>query len=128
MAEAQPAGGKSEKKISSQKLSSNPGVCSQRRCLISEQIFVIENSQESCAFFAVILVSTERYNVNKRITRSIFADYLFSYYLSETLHLYAISAFKISSYYFIKVCFLSPFFLKGFPAYMKNTFTLPSSF
>ena len=114
MAEAQPAGGKSEKKISSQILSSNPGACSQRRCLISEQIFVIENSQESCAFFAVIIVSTERYNVNKRITRFIFAVYLFPYYLSQTLHLYAISALKIPSYYFIEVRFLSLFFKKVF--------------
>ena len=51
IAEAQPAGGKSEKKISSQILSNNPGVCSQRRCLICEQIFVIANLQEIFAFF-----------------------------------------------------------------------------
>ena len=118
MAEAQPAGGKSEKKISSQKLSSNPGVCSQRRCLISEQMFCHRKFARKLCFF----------RCDPRVNGTVFADYLFSYYLSETLHLYAISAFKISSYYFIKVCFLSPFFLKGFPAYMENTFTLPSSF
>ena len=39
-----------------------------------------------------------------RITIFIFADYLSSYYESQARHLYAISAFKISSYYLIKVC------------------------
>ena len=33
-----------------------------------------------CFHFAVILVSKKRYNVNKRITRFIFADYLSSYH------------------------------------------------
>ena len=69
-------------------------------------------------FAAVILVSKKRYNnVNKRITIFIFADYLSSYYESQARHLYAISAFKISSYYSIKVCcfcFLLFFFKKGF--------------
>ena len=52
-------------------------------------------------------MSKKRYNnVNKRITIFIFADYLSSYYESQALHLYAVSAFKISSYYLIKVCFL----------------------
>ena len=50
-------------------------------------------------------------NVNKRITIFIFADYLSSYYESQARHLYAISAFKISSYYLINLCFF-PF--KGF--------------
>ena len=59
-----------------------------------------------CFNFAVILVSKKRYNnVNKRITIFIFADYLSSCYESQALHLYAIIAFKISSYYLIKVCF-----------------------
>ena len=50
-------------------------------------------------------MSKKRYNnVNKRITIFIFADYLFSYYESQARHLYAISAFKISSYDLIKVC------------------------
>ena len=48
-------------------------------------------------------------NVNKRITIFIFADYLSSYYESQALHLYAIGAFKISSYYLIKVCFFCLF-------------------
>ena len=52
-------------------------------------------------------MSKKRYNnVNKRITIFIFADYLSSYYESQARHLYAISAFKISSYYLIKVCAL----------------------
>ena len=57
-------------------------------------------------------MSKKRYNnVNKRITIFIFADYLSSYYKSQARHLYAISAFKISSYYLIKVCgFLFVFF------------------
>ena len=90
-----------------------------------------------CFHFAVILVSKKWYNnVNKRITICIFADYLSSYYESQALHLYAISAFKISKCYLIKVCFffglfvcLVFFFLKkkkGFSAYMKNTFSFPS--
>ena len=59
-----------------------------------------------CFHFAVIPVSKKRYNnVKKRITIFIFADYLSSYYESQALHLYAISAFKISSYYLIKVFF-----------------------
>ena len=46
----------------------------------------------------------ERYNnVNKRMTIFTFADYLTSYYESQVLHLYAISAFKMSLYYLIKV-------------------------
>ena len=63
-----------------------------------------------CFHFAVILVSKKRYNnVNKRITIFIFADYLSSYYESQARHLYAISAFKISSYFLIKVCGFSFF-------------------
>ena len=71
------------------------------RLLISQQVvFVIEHSrQSSSCFFAVILVanflSKKRYNVNKRTLRFISANYLSSYHLSQTLHLYAISAFKI---------------------------------
>ena len=73
-----------------------------------------------CFHFAVILVSKKRYNnVNKRITIFIFADYLSSYYQSQALHLYAISAFKISAYDWIKVCCFGLFFFffslkKGF--------------
>ena len=73
------------------------------------------------------------YNVNKRITIFIFADYLSSYYESQALHLYAISAFKISSHYLIKVCFFCLFVClffffsrKGFSACMKNMFSLLS--
>ena len=83
--------------------------------------------------FAVILASKKRYNnVNKRVTIFIFADYLSCYYESQALHLYAISALKISSYYLIKkkcfflFCFVFFFWRKGFSAYMKNTFSLPS--
>ena len=47
-------------------------------------------------------LSKERYNANTRILRFMFANYLSSYHLSQTLHLCAISAFKISSYYCIK--------------------------
>ena len=71
-------------------------------------------------------------NVKKRTTIFIFADYLSSYYESQARHFYAISAFKIFSYYLIKVCgflfvsFLLFFIKKGFSAYMKNTFPLPS--
>ena len=55
-------------------------------------------------------MSKKRYNnVNKRITIFIFADYLSSYYERQALHLYAIRAFKISSYHLTKVCV---FFLK----------------
>ena len=98
-------------------------MCSYRRLLISKQIFVIEiKFATKLCVFAVILVSKERYNVNKRITRFRFADYLFSYDLSQTLHLYAISAFKIM---FLFLVFY--FKKKDFPAYMKNTFSLPSS-
>ena len=85
-----------------------------------------------CFNFAVILLSKKWYNnVNKRITIFIFADYLSSYYESQALHLYAISAFKISSFFLIKVCFfcfvLFCFFEKRvFFAYMENTFSLPS--
>ena len=39
---------------------------------------------------------SDRYNVNKRIKIFIVADHLSSYYLSQTLHLNLISAFKIS--------------------------------
>ena len=57
------------------------------------------------------MVLKKRYNnVNKRITIFIFAGYLSSYYESQALHLYAIGAFKISSYYLIKVCFVCLFF------------------
>ena len=59
-------------------------------------------------------MSKERYNVNKRITRFIFADYLFSCYYSQALQLYAISAFKIASYYFI-------FFFSYVSAKLRNT-------
>ena len=81
-----------------------------------------------CFHFALILVSKKRYNdVNRRITIFISADYLSSYCKSQALHLYAISAFKISSYYFIKVCLLRLFlFFKGFSAYVKNTFSVPA--
>ena len=65
-----------------------------------------------CFHFAVILVSKKWYNnVNKRITICIFADYLSSYYESQALHLYAISAFKISKCYLIKVCFFFGLFV-----------------
>ena len=61
-------------------------------------------------------MSNKRYNnVNKRIPIFIFADYLSSYYESQAQHLYAISAFIISSYYLINVCiFYLFFFFKGF--------------
>ena len=60
-------------------------------------------------------MSKKRYNVNKKITRFIFAYHLSSYYLSQTLHLYALSAFKMSSNHFIKVCCFFFFFgKKGF--------------
>ena len=70
------------------------------RLLISQQVvFVIEHSRQAVLVFAVILVanflSKKRYNVNKRTLRFIFANYMSSYHLSQTLHLYAISAFKI---------------------------------
>ena len=47
-----------------------------------------------------------QYNVFLDIISSefILADYLFSYYESQARHFYAISAFKIFSYYLIKVC------------------------
>ena len=49
-------------------------------------------------------LSKKRYNVSKRVMRFIFAITCpLTYHLSQTLHLYAISAFKISSYYCIKV-------------------------
>ena len=68
-----------------------------------------------CFHFAVILVSKKRYNnVNKRITIFIFADYLSSYYQSQALHLYAISAFKISAYDLIKLCFFGLFVFSFF--------------
>ena len=83
-----------------------------------------------CFHFAVFLVSKKRYNtVNKRITIFVFADYLSSYYESQALHLYAISAFKISSNYLIKVClfwfFFCLFFLKKgfFCLYEKYVFS-----
>ena len=47
-----------------------------------------------------------------------------TYHLSQTLHLYAISAFKISSCYCIKVVKEE----KACPAYMKNTFFSPVLF
>ena len=48
----------------------------------SEQVFSydIKFATKLCFHFAVILVSKKRYNVDKRITRLIFADYLSSYY------------------------------------------------
>ena len=59
--------------------------------LISEQVFMTENSRQISAFFAVILVtnflSKKRYYVNRRILRFIFANYLSSYHLTQTLHL-----------------------------------------
>ena len=78
-----------------------------------------------CFHFAVILVSKKRHNnVNKRIMIFIFADYLSSYYESQALHVYAISAFKISSYYLIKVCFLFCFFFFFFFFWKKGFFCL----
>ena len=73
-------------------------------------------------------MSKKRYNnVNKRITIFIFADYLSSYYESQARHLYAISAFKISSYYLMKLCafFTFFFFLKKefFCLYEKYVFS-----
>ena len=54
--------------------------------------------------------------------RFIFANYLSSYHYSQTLRLYAISAFKISSYYCIQV-----WIFLGFSClHLKNTFSLPS--
>ena len=70
-------------------------------------------------------MSKKRYNnVNKRITIFIFADYLSSYYESQARHLYAISAFKISSYYLIKVCgfLLFLFFASFFFFFLKKGF------
>ena len=70
-----------------------------------------------------VIVSKKRYNnVNKRITIFIFADYLSSYYESQARPSLCNNAFKISSYYLIKVCvfcfvlFLCFFFFlkKGF--------------
>ena len=59
-------------------------------------------------------MSKKQYNnVNKRITIFIFANYLSSYYESQARHLYAISAFKISSYCLIKVSVFF-FWKKGF--------------
>ena len=61
--------------------------------------------------------------LNKRILRIIFADYLFSYDgLLAKVKLYAISTFKISSYYGIRVSFLN-----DFPAYKKNKISFRSS-
>ena len=70
------------------------------RLLTSQKVvFFIEHLRQSSAFFSVILaanfLSKKRYNVNKRTLRFIFANYLSSYHSSQTLHLYAISAFKI---------------------------------
>ena len=65
--------------------------------------------------------SEERYNyVNKRILRFIFANYLSSYHLSRTLHLCAISAFKISSCYCLKVHCCCCFFLKGLSSFYER--------
>ena len=68
--------------------------------LISKQVFIIEKIRDKVVlFFAVILVanflSKKRYNVNKRILRFIFANYLSSYHSNQTLHMYEKSAFKI---------------------------------
>ena len=101
-------------------------MCCSRRLLNSEQVFIIENSRQSSAFFRCYsrskqlafcnFLSKERNNTKRRILRFIFANDLSSYHLSQTLHLCAISAFKISSYYCIKVrcccCFCC--FFKGF--------------
>ena len=71
------------------------------RLLISQQAFIMENSRQSSVFFffALILLanflSKKRCNVNKTILRFIFANYLSSYHLSQTVHLYVISEFKI---------------------------------
>ena len=68
-----------------------------------------------CFHFAVIFVSKKRYNVNKRIARSVFADYLFSYYESQTLHLYAKSTLNFFLILlFIKVCCFLFFSFEGF--------------
>ena len=85
MAEARPEEKRRTMNISNQILTSSPCVCCYCRPFVCEQIFVIENLRQSSAFFAVILVaklafrqlflSKERYNVNKRMLRSSFADY-----------------------------------------------------
>ena len=70
-------------------------------------------------------MSKKRYNnVNKRITIFIFADYLrlSSYYESQALHFYVISAFKISSCSLIKICFF--LFCFGFFFFKKGFFCL----
>ena len=56
--------------------------------LISEEVFTLENSQQSSACFCCYprskklafrnFLSSKGYNVNKRILRFIFANYLFS--------------------------------------------------
>ena len=69
-------------------------------------------------------MSKKRYNnVNKRITIFIFADYLSSYYESHVRHLYAISAFKVSSYFLIKVCVFFFGKKKFFCLYEKYVFS-----
>ena len=77
-------------------------------------------------------MAKKRYNtVNKRITKFIFADYLSSYYKSQARHLYAISAFKISWSYLIKVCgfFCLFFFLKkGFFSLYEKYVSFPVPF
>ena len=75
-------------------------------------------------------MSKKRYNnVNKGITIFIFTDYLLSYHESQALHLYAISAFKICSYYLIKVCFFCFVFLKkGFFCLYEKYVSFPVPF
>ena len=48
MAEARP-----EEKIASQILRSRPGVCCYLRFWISEQVFIMKNSPQSCAFISL---------------------------------------------------------------------------
>ena len=91
-------------------------------CVVNVEFGFLENSRESCQFFhfAVILVPKKRYKVNKRITRFIFANHLSSYYSSQTLHLYKILK-RIQNFLILL------YKTKSFSAYMKNTFSLPSS-
>ena len=55
MAEARP-----EEMVSSQILRSRPGVCCKRRFWISEQVFIIESSGQSCAFISPLRFSCQR--------------------------------------------------------------------
>ena len=47
---------------------------------------------------------TQVFNLHLNLKINLFADYLSSYYESQARDLHSISAFKISSYYLIKVC------------------------